>query len=157
MAILAQLQEADASERRGAPRRRLKLETKGATPSAPQIRVMVHDLSVSGLLIETFAQCSVGERLEVQLPQAGAAEALIVWSSGRFFGCRFVQPISTAALSAALLSSPAYSPADNAELVSIALGELRALASRVEHITDKLGEAIHEHGAAEDQGTGEAS
>jgi hypothetical protein len=150
MAILAQLHEADASERRGAARRRLQLETHGATQAAAQIRVVIHDLSVSGLLIETIAQFSVGERLQVQLPQAGAAEALIVWNSGRFFGCRFVQPISTAAVSAALLLSPGHSPAaDNAELVSIALGELRALATRVEHITDKLDKAIEESGEAE--------
>ena len=150
MAILAQLQEADSSERRGATRRRLQLETQGGTASTPQIRVVIHDLSVSGLLLETFAQFSVGERLEVQLPEAGAAEALIVWNSGRYFGCRFVQPISPGAVSAALLLSPGESPAvENAELVSIALGELRALASRVEHITDKLERAIEESSGGE--------
>jgi hypothetical protein len=156
MAILAQLQEADRSERRGAARRRVQLETAGATQSTPHIRVVIHDLSVSGLLIETFAQFSVGERFEVQLPQAGPAQALIVWNSGRYFGCRFVHPISTAAVSAALLLSPRDSPAaNNVELVSVALSELRALASRIEHITDKLDRAIDEGGDEPAQAAGD--
>lgn len=158
MAILAQLQEADSSERRGATRRRLQLETHGGTASTPQMRVIIHDLSVSGLLLETFAQFSVGERLEVQLPEAGAAEALIVWNSGRYFGCRFAKPISTAAVSAALLLSPGDSAeADNAKLISVALSELRALASRVEHITDKLHQAIDESGALQDEDSRDGS
>lgn len=158
MAILAQLQEADSSERRGAARRRLQLETAGATEVTANIRVVIHDLSVSGLLLETFAQFSVGERIEVQLPEAGPAEALIVWNSGRYFGCRFAQPISTAAVSAALLLSPGHSAdADNAQLICVALSELRALASRVEHITDKLHQAIDERGAPHTEGTREGS
>lgn len=158
MAILAQLQEADSSERRGAARRRLQLETAGASEATPNIRVVIHDLSVSGLLLETFAQFSVGERIELQLPEAGAAEALIVWNSGRYFGCRFAQPISTAAVSAALLLSPGHSAnADSAQLISVALSELRALASRVEHITDKLHQAIDERVAPQAEGTREQS
>lgn len=66
-----------------------------------------------------------------------------MWNSGRFYGCKFVQPISTAAVSAALLLSPAGSAAsDNAQLMAMAMGELRALGAQVEGITDKLDQAI---------------
>lgn len=143
MAILARLEEEGSSERRRSARRRLQLITQGATSSSPDIAVVIHDLSVSGLLVETFAPFSVGERVELDLPQSGAAEAVIVWNSGRFYGCKFVGPISTGAVSAALLLSPGESPAsDNAQLMAIAMAELRALGAQVEGITDKLDQAI---------------
>ena len=143
MAILARLEEESSSERRRSARRRLELITQGSTSSSADIAVVIHDLSVSGLLIETFAQFSVGERIELDLPQSDAPEALIVWNSGRFYGCKFVQPISTGAVSAALLLSPAGSSAsDNAQLMAIAMAELRALGAQVEGITDKLDQAI---------------
>lgn len=143
MAILARLEEEGSSERRRSARRRLQLITQGSTSSSPDIAVVIHDLSVSGLLVETFAAFSVGERIELDLPQSGAAEAVIVWNSGRFYGCKFVQPISTGAVSAALLLSPAGSSAsENAQLMAIAMAELRALGAQVEGITDKLDQAI---------------
>lgn len=143
MAILARLEEDRSSERRRSSRRRLQLITEGSTPSSPHVPVVIHDLSVSGLLVETFASFSVGERIELELPQSGAAEAVIVWTSGRFYGCKFAQPISTGAVSAALLLSPGGSFAsDNAQLMANAMAELRALGAQVEGITDKLDQAI---------------
>ena len=45
----------------------------------------------------------MGSALEVNLPEAGTTEAEVVWASGDFLGCRFINPVSQAAVSAALL------------------------------------------------------
>jgi transcriptional regulator with XRE-family HTH domain len=96
-----------AVESRVGPRRKLRLTTPGASALGTTMNVIVHDLSETGLLLQTSGQLSVGERIEVVLPHAGATEANVVWASNEFFGCRFEKRISRAALSAAqLLSGP---------------------------------------------------
>jgi transcriptional regulator with XRE-family HTH domain len=97
----------DGSERRSAARRTLRLVTHAVPDGGPATPVVVHDLSVSGLLIETDAKLKAGETLAMSLPHGGASEATVVWSSSRFFGCRFTQPLSRAVLSAALLKAEA--------------------------------------------------
>ena len=57
------------------------------------------------MLIETSAELAVGEPLEVDIPEAGASQAVVVWGNGRLFGCEFQTPIPPAAVSAALLRS----------------------------------------------------
>ena len=103
--ILARLEPRESTERRVAPRRRLKLDVAGSTPSAADVDVVVHDLSVTGLLIEAAVDLNTGDQLGVEIPGAGAAEAVVVWRSGNYFGCEFSQRIPKAALSAAALRS----------------------------------------------------
>jgi transcriptional regulator with XRE-family HTH domain len=67
--------------------------------------VLVHNISATGLLLESEMPLGAGEKLEVVLPHVGACTASVVWDSGRLFGCRFEHPISPAALSAAQLRS----------------------------------------------------
>ena len=97
--------EARATNRRRAPRQRLRLEALGTPASGGAVRVAIRDMSLQGFLIETGAHLLVGEQLEVDLPQAGPVRAEVIWSSGKYFGCRFEQPISKVILSAALLRS----------------------------------------------------
>lgn len=99
------------ADRRRANRRVLRLQVAGAISAGPGEDVLIHDLSSNGLLIETSAELAVGARLEVELPEAGRAEARVMWSDGRYFGCQFVSIIPTAALSAAQLRSPARATA----------------------------------------------
>jgi hypothetical protein len=131
------------SERRRSVRRSLRLdaENKGARHGAPQ--VIIHDLSLTGVLIETSTPLASGETFEVNLPQAGSAEASVVWTSGEFYGCAFKEPISTAALSAALLRSPPreitpLSPTVAADLVA----ELRHITEQVEKIAAEVERTI---------------
>jgi hypothetical protein len=63
-----------------------------------------------GVLIETSADLSIGERLEVHIPEAGATAAKVVWNSGRFYGCEFRTRIPRGAVSAAMLRSPVKAP-----------------------------------------------
>ncbi|WP_160746482.1 helix-turn-helix domain-containing protein [Croceibacterium soli] len=108
MSIEAHLeQRRRAVESRVGPRRKLRLLAPGASSSGEALNVVVHDLSETGLLLQTSGQLSVGERIEVVLPHAGPTEADVVWASNEFFGCKFEKRISRATLSASqLLSGP---------------------------------------------------
>jgi hypothetical protein len=133
----------EAGERRSSSRRKLKLEVEGASASASQTQVVIHDLSEDGLLVESPVSLEQGEAIDVVLPEAGTAQAQVAWSSGRFFGCKFSNPISTAAVSAALLQSPAPDqPQPNTENVEKALIELEALSFAIKRITRVVDKAI---------------
>ena len=130
-------------ERRVSARRalRLDIESEGAPRRAAS--VTIHDLSLTGVLIETSTALNLGETFGVDLPQAGKVEASVVWSSGEFYGCAFKEPISTASLSAALLRSPPreatpISPSLAADLVT----ELRHITAQVEKIACEVERAI---------------
>jgi len=64
---------------------------------------LIHNLSETGLLIETAADLEVGESLQIDLPHAGLTSALVNWSRGQLVGCEFASPVSSASISAALL------------------------------------------------------
>lgn len=107
MAILAELHpQRRTGERRVALRRTLQLTVRGETPSGDSAQVLIHDISVTGLLLETSADLLIGETLEVDVPEGGPTSAIVMWHSGRFFGCQFHGQISPAAVSAAVLRSP---------------------------------------------------
>jgi transcriptional regulator with XRE-family HTH domain len=85
------------------PRRMLRLEAPGALASGEATNVLVHNVSATGLLLESQVSLVKGDRIEIELPHAGATWSKIIWSSGAFYGCQFDTPISAAALSAAQL------------------------------------------------------
>ena len=98
---------ASAEKRRGSARRKLRLRTRNESATSISSEVIVHDLSATGLLLETAVELAVDERIQVELPEATNTRARVVWRSGNLFGCQFTSPLPRAALSAAqLLSSP---------------------------------------------------
>lgn len=114
MAIKAHLDPRSASEsdiQRTAARRALHLETSGvvARPGARagtqtgEANVTIHNISSAGLLIETELDLAQGDELAIELPEAGAVSASVVWRSERLFGCAFDEVLSPAALAAAQL------------------------------------------------------
>lgn len=105
MAIAAHFEQSQQSDR--TPRRTLRLEALGATAAGGAARVLIHNLSTTGLLLKCPLSLAEGEDIQVDLPHAGMTSARVVWASGDMFGCRFDAPISAAALSAAQLRSPA--------------------------------------------------
>jgi len=126
------------SDRRRYVRRSLKLGS-----GAGGEEVTVHDLSLTGALLETSVPMLVGAIFEVELPQVGPIEATIVWNSGEFYGCQFELPISPAVLSAALLQSQPKSPQDAAvTVVSDPLVELQELNAEVERLALKMESAL---------------
>src|SRR5690606_2697969 len=72
--------------------------------------MLVHNISETGLLLETQIDLAVGEKIDLALLRQQAATARVVWSSGALFGCRFDVPLSQSALSAARLQSAAVPP-----------------------------------------------
>ena len=144
MSLRAQLQiEPEKGERRASPRRKLRLEAEGSSASsADQTQVIIHDLSEEGLLVESPVALVTGELLEVVIPEAGTAHAEVTWDGGRFYGCKFRKPISTAAVSAALLRSPTGKNQPNAEVVEKALIELEALSFAIKRVTKAVDQAI---------------
>ena len=101
MAIKAHLDQ--PASQRGAPRRVLRLETSGTLPDGRETNVTIHNISAGGLLIETGLELARGETLTLDLPQAGAIEAAVVWRSEGLHGCAFATPLSAGALAAAQL------------------------------------------------------
>jgi len=87
------------------PRRTLRLRLHGAKATGVEVEVLVHNISATGLLLESEIELALGDRIEVSLPHAGATWAKVIWSSTRIYGCQFDTPISPATLSAAQLRS----------------------------------------------------
>lgn len=110
MKIAARLERFERHDRRSKPRHRLRLGTniKGTGEN-----VAIHDISSTGMLIETAVELEPLDALEVDLPENGPTEALVMWSSGHFYGCEFKQPLSKAVISAAFLRS---TPGDSGEV-----------------------------------------
>ena len=99
----ARLERIESRNRRAAARRQLSL---GATLPETGEEAVIHDLSATGILIETKADLATFEQLHLDLPEVGATVATVMWNSGQYFGCEFHQPIPQAAISAALLRNP---------------------------------------------------
>ena len=113
--IEAQLEQTahGAGSRRGS-RRALRLETVGSALAGDTVAVIVHNISATGLLFEGGPELALGERIEIELPEAGLTEARLIWTSGAIHGCQFDHPISAATLSAAQLRSAVGGGIDSA-------------------------------------------
>lgn len=125
-----------AADRRRSVRRALRL---GAATSEAGEPVTIHDLSLTGALLETSVPMLVGATFEVELPQAGPVEASVIWNSGEYYGCQFALPISPAKLSAAMLKADTHPPADAAH---DPIAELKQLNSEVERLAWKMDNAL---------------
>jgi hypothetical protein len=123
------------NDRRRTMRRALRL---GAGES--EHAVTVHDLSLTGALIETSVPMLVGQSFEVDLPQAGKVDATIVWNSGEYYGCQFELPIPPSVLSAAILKSAPERSSDSS--IADPLAELRELSTEVERLALKMERAL---------------
>ena len=97
-----------SQDSRGSARRTLRL---GVSVSSSQLwtKALIHDLSETGLMIETTAELAVGETIRFDLPVTGSAEARIIWNRETYYGCEFLAPVPKAAVSAALLQTPVES------------------------------------------------
>ena len=137
MPMLAYFEEREPEgDRRRSVRRALRL---GA--AAGGATVTIHDLSLTGALLETSVPMLVGAEFEFELPHAGRIKAAIVWNSGEYYGCQFNLPISPAVLSAALLQSVPEDervPQHNHDPVD----ELRELNLEVERLALRMESAL---------------
>lgn len=95
-----------SADGRGTARRDLRLQTGGIAEGGIA-QVLIHNLSITGALIETEAELETGDWIELELPHAGGRTAAVVWSDDGLYGCRFAEPLTKGAISAALLRSSA--------------------------------------------------
>ena len=104
MAVKGHLEDIEQyGDQRGETRRKLLLETSGTLPGGEQANVVLHNLSPTGMLLETTLPLEQGESIAVELPEAGTVSAEVVWASGILFGCQFPEPLNTGAFSATQL------------------------------------------------------
>ncbi|SEH13577.1 PilZ domain-containing protein [Sphingopyxis sp. YR583] len=107
MAIHAMIEEQKtADSARGAPRMHMRFEAPGSLGDSEGATVLIHNLSATGMLIETTSDLAIDQRLTLALPEAPDTAATVVWRSEALAGCRFDRPLSRAALSAAQLRNP---------------------------------------------------
>jgi transcriptional regulator with XRE-family HTH domain len=111
--IAAHFDRQDAADERGSPRRTLRLSVEGRS-EAGEGAVTVHNISTSGLLIETALPLAEGDSFAVDLPEAAGTTAQVVWASAPMYGCRLATALGVAALSAARLRGDAI-PGANSE------------------------------------------
>jgi transcriptional regulator with XRE-family HTH domain len=123
MRIEGRLETRPQADRRDGPRRELHLRLESLSGKQARANVVVLDISQTGLLLQTSMNLAAGETLQINLPHSGFRAAQVVWAGGEFVGCRFEEPINTATLSAAQLSSQ---PAGAVESVSRAAIEDRS-------------------------------
>jgi hypothetical protein len=124
------------SSRRTADRRKLHLPTEGVTTSGTS-EVLILNVSKTGLLLETSGDLSEGETIELDFPEATGVRAVVKWSSGSLFGCKFQKPLTRAALSAALLRASFDPPKAEPAYVS---SELAGVADHQSFQSDHQGE-----------------
>ena len=107
MVIQARLQQIKPARRRASPRRKISLESSLQATGDP---VTIHDFSSTGMLIETASKLPLLGGIEIDLPEAGNTRAVVVWNSGRYYGCEFKVSLPKAVVSAALLRSQPKPP-----------------------------------------------
>ena len=106
MAIFGQfLPAASSDDQRQDVRRKLSLLARGVKPDGTGVEVQIHNISGTGLLFESDIKLAACDRIEIELPHAGDITAVVIWASGRLFGCQFEGPVSPATLSAVELKS----------------------------------------------------
>ncbi|WP_435416881.1 helix-turn-helix domain-containing protein [Parerythrobacter aurantius] len=94
-----------AEDPRTSVRRTIRLAAEGMRANGEETLVRLHNISTGGLLLESDVALGEGEEVVVDLPHAGPTVAKVVWRSASLHGCRFLQPLPEAALSAAELQS----------------------------------------------------
>ncbi|MGH6785890.1 MAG: helix-turn-helix domain-containing protein [Novosphingobium sp.] len=116
------------SKRPRAARRQLRFEAQGATAAGEAGRVLIHNVSATGLLIESAVALAQAERIEIALPLSGSTVAHVVWASESFYGCRFDLPVPESVLSALEVHSqlaPAPTPAEPGDTLPVRIARLR--------------------------------
>lgn len=84
-------------------RRPLKLQTVVVQTSAELQLGTLLDLSETGMLLEVPSPMTMAQAVTVDLPESGLTCATVVWASGNYAGCQFLEPLSRKAISASLL------------------------------------------------------
>lgn len=145
------LPSAPGAEKRVDARRKLSLLAAGLRHDGTDLEVQIHNISGTGLLLESDVKLATGDRIEIELPHAGDITAVVIWANGRLFGCQFEGPVSPATLSAVELKSAigpapeltnAAGPAPGIDEDHAAPGTADATPEGVQEVIDRSREQI---------------
>jgi len=103
-------------------RRKLSLLARGVKHDGTGIAVQIHNISGTGLLFESDIKLEACDRIEIELPHAGGITAVVIWASGRLFGCQFEGPVSPATLSAVELKSAVAAAPETTDTITLEPG-----------------------------------
>lgn len=106
MKFTAALAAKIADRRASRGRRALRLEIELRDADGRTVNVRVRNIAENGLLLETDSPIlSVGDVIEVELPDKGLVSAEVKWAAPPFFGCQLDSLLTAAQLAAALLKA----------------------------------------------------
>jgi len=83
---------------------RLFLHPKPVRSGGHRIAVLLHNLSTTGVLIESSYDLSAGERIEVCFAEQTSEFGTITWTGSGLFGCQFGQAVAVSLVKGALAS-----------------------------------------------------
>lgn len=124
------------SDSRSAARRSINLATE-APLGGPGTVVRIHNISSTGMLIESSALLSVGAEFDVHLTDGGEHTARVVWTCDELCGCEFKVPLTKATISSTVLRSPPAPETEKTQTPSEAGGD-----SDADVVTASRGEVI---------------
>lgn len=83
---------------------RLFLYPKPVRSGGHRIAVLLHNLSTTGVLIESRYDLGAGERMEVCFAEQNSEIGTITWTGSGLFGCQFSQPVGAPLVEGVLTS-----------------------------------------------------
>src|SRR3546814_17779429 len=93
MAMTVYLNEVPRSAGKGrASRRQLRLPLHGSKATGAEIEALVHNISTTGMPVESGAPLEHGEAIEVNLPHSGTTAQKVIWNTGRLARATFKMP-----------------------------------------------------------------
>ena len=118
--------------RRRTARRSLVLDAVAHKDEEGTSEIVIHNLSQTGLLMETSASFDVGEIFYLHLPEVGATPAQVRREENGRYGCEFLAPVGKVVLSAAILRSAFEMPKNELEqLAAVKVAAKRFFAEQV--------------------------
>ena len=124
----------------GEPTRKLSLEGTAASFKGGQEAVYVTNLSKTGMLLETNAPLSVGEPLQVLLPEGETCSATVVWANETIFACEFERSLTIATVSKVQLNrKPKSNLSDENAIVRVEENPGETLGERIRRLRREQG------------------
>ena len=112
--------------------------------SAPGDQVIVHEISETGLLLESSLPLAQGEQLDVIMPDGGARQIKIVWACGCYFGGEFEGHGTALEVRSVSSGMDALPKKGSPEAVALAAFQLHELSMAIERIASVLDRAIYQ-------------
>lgn len=137
-------------EARSRERKTLRLSAPNVSAAGDQPQLVVHELSDTGLLLESSLPLETGEQLDLITADQETKQVRIVWACGHYFGCEFEAAGAAAEVRSARPKGMDELPKKGSpEAVTLAQHQLHELSMAIERITSVVDRAINQLGKRE--------